>query len=331
MSVSLVGNIVEGHLNDTPLAGLNWAALYKWPGEIKDGNGKRQIVIDERADEAQRIALEKIISGEAGAPLSNLFSVFASTCAEFYKTMFLPIDLEANFELRTARVDIPGVLKSSGRPIINEFTGQPFHIALARRSGSFEFTYAEIGLGTTSVTVIWRWRTKIHGRTIAFTTSIRMGWSAKDQGSQHGSASETVARITILSQAIRPAPAAGRGRQRKSSGRMPAPGQVRPIEPGLRQVRAAARTVETRPHDDVLRSKDDRPSRPPRRRPWCRRPVKMRSKSVAHESDLCRRQALRAVLSQHRTHSSVIYFPHCPIRLREQRTVTASWRSGGAS
>jgi hypothetical protein len=149
---AFVGKIVEGDFNDKPLAGLNWAALYQWPGEIKHGKGKRQIVIDERADEAQRIALESIISGEAGPALSNLFSVFASTCYEFCKTLFLPIDLEANFELRTARVGIPGVLKSSGRPIINEFTGQPFHIALARRSGSFEFTYAEIGLGTTSVT-----------------------------------------------------------------------------------------------------------------------------------------------------------------------------------
>ena len=55
---AFVGNIVEGHFNDTPLAGLNWAALYKWPGEIAEENGKRQIVIDERADEAQRIALE---------------------------------------------------------------------------------------------------------------------------------------------------------------------------------------------------------------------------------------------------------------------------------
>jgi len=109
-------------------------------------------VIDEGADEDQRIALETIISGEACAPLSNFFTVFASTCSEFYETLFLPIDLEANFERRTARVDIPGVLKSSGRPIINEFNGQPFHIALARPSGSFEFTYAEIGLGTTSVT-----------------------------------------------------------------------------------------------------------------------------------------------------------------------------------
>jgi hypothetical protein len=34
---AFVGNIVEGHFNDTPLAGLNWAALYKWPGEIKGG------------------------------------------------------------------------------------------------------------------------------------------------------------------------------------------------------------------------------------------------------------------------------------------------------
>ena len=73
---AFVGNIVEGHFNDTPLAGLNWAGLYKWPGEIAEGNGKRQIVIDERADEAQRIALETIISGEACEPLSNFFSVF---------------------------------------------------------------------------------------------------------------------------------------------------------------------------------------------------------------------------------------------------------------
>ena len=53
---AFVGDIVEGHFNDTPLAGLNWAGLYKWPGEIAEGKGRRQIVIDERADKAQRIA-----------------------------------------------------------------------------------------------------------------------------------------------------------------------------------------------------------------------------------------------------------------------------------
>ncbi len=149
---AFVGNIVEGYFNDTPLTGLNWAGLYKWPGEISDGNGKRQIVIDKRANNAQRTALETIISGEECEPLSNLFSVFASTCSEFCETLYLPIGLEANLENRTASVEIPGIMKSNGRPIINEFNGQPFHVALARSSGSFEFTYAEIGQGTTLVT-----------------------------------------------------------------------------------------------------------------------------------------------------------------------------------
>ena len=149
---AFVGKVVEGHFKETPLAGLHWAGLYKWPGEIAEGNGQRQIVIDERADAAQRTALETIVSGEACVPLSNFFSVFASTCSESCETLSLPIDLDANFERRTARVDIPGVLKSRGSPIINKFNGQPFHVGLVRPSGSFEFTYADIGLGTTSVT-----------------------------------------------------------------------------------------------------------------------------------------------------------------------------------
>lgn len=149
---AFIGTVVDGYFNDTPLAGLNWAALYKWPGEIAEGNGKRQIIVDERADEAQWTALEAIISGKAGAPLSNLFSVFASTCSDLCETLFLPIDLKADLEARTARVEIPGILKSSASPKVNEFTGEPFHVALARPSGSFEFIYAELGLGTTSVT-----------------------------------------------------------------------------------------------------------------------------------------------------------------------------------
>ena len=62
---AFVGNIVEGHFNEVPLTGLNWAALYRWPGEIAEGNGRRQIVVDERADIAQREAVEAIVSGEA--------------------------------------------------------------------------------------------------------------------------------------------------------------------------------------------------------------------------------------------------------------------------
>ena len=147
-----IGTIVEGQFNDTPLEGLKWALICIFPDEIAEGNGKRQIVVDERADDAQRIALETIISGEACEPLSNHFSVFGSLCTEFFETLFLPIELEVNLKGRTAKVDIPGVVKSSGQPIISEFNGEPFHIAIARAAGSFEFIYGEIGRGTTTVT-----------------------------------------------------------------------------------------------------------------------------------------------------------------------------------
>jgi hypothetical protein len=146
-----VGNVVDGHFNETPLAGLKWAGLWKWPGEIAAGNGKRLIVIDERANEAQRVALETIISGRACVPLSNVFSVYASMCEHFLDTLFLPIELEAGFESRTATAKVPGVLTSRASPLINEFSGEPFRVALARPSGSIEFTYAELGLGTTTV------------------------------------------------------------------------------------------------------------------------------------------------------------------------------------
>ena len=46
---------------------------------------------------------------------------------------------------------MPGLIKATGKLIINEFDGEPFHIALARPIGSFEFTYAEIGSGSVSV------------------------------------------------------------------------------------------------------------------------------------------------------------------------------------
>lgn len=94
--------------------------------------------------------MDTIISGGACVPLSNAFSVFGSLCLEYLETLFLPIDFKVDFEDRTLKVNILGVMRGDGRPMINEFNGEPFHIALARSSGSFEFTYAEIGLGSTT-------------------------------------------------------------------------------------------------------------------------------------------------------------------------------------
>lgn len=146
------GHLEEGNFNDVPLAGLNWAFVIIWPGEVAEGNGRELIIIDERANDAQREAFRKIILGETGEPGSNHFSVYSSLCTEVLEPVYAPINYEIDIENRTASLEVPEVMKATGAPIINEFSGEPFHIALTRPTGSFEFTYAEIGLGTASVT-----------------------------------------------------------------------------------------------------------------------------------------------------------------------------------
>ena len=66
-------------------------------------------------------------------------------------TLYLPIEYEIDIEARTASLQIPGLVDTVGYPIINDFNGEEFHIALARTAGSFEFTYAELGQGTATV------------------------------------------------------------------------------------------------------------------------------------------------------------------------------------
>lgn len=146
------GHIRDGEYNGVDISGLNWAFILIWPGEIAEGNGKRQIIVDEQADDPQREVIEKIVAGEVGAPGSNHFSVFGSTCSDFLETLFLPIECEIDIAARKARLVVPGLIEAQGNPIIDEFSGDEFHIALTRPEGSFEFTYAEIGSGTSSVT-----------------------------------------------------------------------------------------------------------------------------------------------------------------------------------
>jgi hypothetical protein len=64
----VTGHIDEGTFNDTKLDGLDWALLLYWPGEIAQGNGTEQVIIDERCDAEQRESLRKILHGESTAP-----------------------------------------------------------------------------------------------------------------------------------------------------------------------------------------------------------------------------------------------------------------------
>lgn len=141
------GIIEEGNFNGTRLDGLTWAMLLQWPGEIRDGNGAQQAIIDERADPEQREAIRKILHGEATDPGATMFFVYNSTMASVHPTLYAPIDIRIDVDGRTATLKIDGVVEATGSPIVSEFTGQQVDREIHFGTG-FEFRSAEVGSGS---------------------------------------------------------------------------------------------------------------------------------------------------------------------------------------
>ncbi len=57
-----------GSYGATKLDGLNFSVYVNWPGAIHEGNGEALVLIDERADAAQRTAIETLLGGKVGGP-----------------------------------------------------------------------------------------------------------------------------------------------------------------------------------------------------------------------------------------------------------------------
>jgi len=60
--------VEQGRVGDVALDGLSFSVYVNWPGAIHEGNGEALILIDERADDSQRAAIERLIRGELGGP-----------------------------------------------------------------------------------------------------------------------------------------------------------------------------------------------------------------------------------------------------------------------
>ena len=138
--------IIEGHFGDVRLDGLRFGATFRWPGPLHEGGGTAQAIIDERADDAQRDAILKILSGEEQEPTTG-FNIVGSTIAEEKETLYLPIELEWDWQARSGRIAIPGVAEGAVEAIKNPVTGDPHH-ALIRLYSGFEFRDAEMASGT---------------------------------------------------------------------------------------------------------------------------------------------------------------------------------------
>jgi len=142
--------IEEGYFNDISLDDLPFVQLAQWPGEVADGDGQEQVIVDERASLEQREAIRKIAHGECAAPGSNGFYIYASTMSDMLETLYLPIEVSIDVDARLANVEVKGIVESKGVPITDPFSGNEVRAGI-HLPGGFEFTYAEMGSGTSRV------------------------------------------------------------------------------------------------------------------------------------------------------------------------------------
>lgn len=143
--------IEHGYHGDTKLDGLRFAGIFRWPGAIHEGKGEAAIIIDERATEAQRGALLRILSGQDTEPGATLFQVFSTTLEKVHDPIFAPIAFEVDVGARTGRLNVPGVTDGHGEPIKNPVTGAE-HQARIDIPHGFEYSLAEVGRGWSKVT-----------------------------------------------------------------------------------------------------------------------------------------------------------------------------------
>ena len=142
-------DIERGHFGDVDLSGLRCAITYAWPGPIFEGNGEFQVIIDERATDEQRAALDVVLHGGETEEAATHWWVFHEMCDTVHPTLYAPIEFEVDIEARTGRVVIPGLVESTGRPIRNPVDGAEHRVRIDLPDG-IEFDIAEVGSASTT-------------------------------------------------------------------------------------------------------------------------------------------------------------------------------------
>ncbi|MGH2531417.1 MAG: DUF1326 domain-containing protein [Thermomicrobiales bacterium] len=114
-------HIDAGQFGETRLDGLNVSVAGDWPAAIHEGNGAALILIDERADEAQREALATLLGGKAGGP----WAILVTTFTEIHGPRYVPYLVELNGDRTTVRAGES--LELAMEPIRNPVSGKEVH------------------------------------------------------------------------------------------------------------------------------------------------------------------------------------------------------------
>jgi hypothetical protein len=110
-------HVDDGSFDGVRLDDLNFSVYVKWPGAIHHGDGEAVVLVDERADDAQRQAIEILLSGGVGGP----WGILAWT----WPTVHGPVPAAYDLALDgiRSRLRVGEIVELELEPIANPVTG----------------------------------------------------------------------------------------------------------------------------------------------------------------------------------------------------------------
>ena len=103
------------------LDGLNFSLYANWPGAIHEGKGVALVLFDERADPAQRRAIETLLEGKSGGPWEVLGWTWPTVHGPY------PVAYEIAFDGIRTRVKCGDYVEVECVPIKNPVNGAEVH------------------------------------------------------------------------------------------------------------------------------------------------------------------------------------------------------------
>jgi hypothetical protein len=161
-------HVSKGAYGDVGLDGLNVIVVVTFEGNVwaRENPISIGIFMDERASNAQREALQKVFSGEAG----GWMGIFKELVGEVRGLEFVPIQFDVAEDLAHWRAEIPGRVKAFAAALGGPTTPPGARVQLHNPPGS------EVGPGQVAT-----WGKAVENEVAAF--GLKWNWSG--QSSKH--------------------------------------------------------------------------------------------------------------------------------------------------
>ena len=134
-----------GHCEDVNLDGMKVLATFFFPRAIHHGGGHMQPFLEDNLSEAQKESIFYILSGE-DQPIGTMFQIFSVIVEHLHDPVFTTIDFDWDIERRTARVEVPELVRARSEAIRNPVTDKEHRMITVLPNG-WVFHEAESAAG----------------------------------------------------------------------------------------------------------------------------------------------------------------------------------------